>query len=110
MAPSEIAQVSTMPYPYSQRCRTATAKVANVSCNPYLTIYLEYVIECKDSVSLLNGPPVGREPQRKLSSVLHNENKIRSEPLSYSASALIAVFGRQLDIDTHIVAEQAEGY
>ena len=51
-----------MSYPYSKRSTNAAKVPAPPSFNPYQTKFNEYVLEGKDTVSLLEAPPIGRKP------------------------------------------------
>ena len=62
MAPDEKNCVSNISYPYSKRSANAAKVPAPPSVNPYQTKFNEYVLEEKDTVSLLEAPPIGRKP------------------------------------------------
>ena len=104
MAPSEITLVSNMSYPYSERRPTGK------SYNPFQTQFTDHVIDGKETVKLLEAPPITRKPQWKLRSFMHAEEKLTPKLKKYGAAALISVFGNHFDINTHVASEEAEDY
>lgn len=69
-------------------------------------------VDGKETVALSEAPHITRKAQWEMRSFLHCEKKLRSklESESYSAAALISVFGHQFNISTHVASDQAEGY
>ena len=103
MAPSEITKVSNMSYPYSKRRPTGKPY------NPFQTQFTEHVIDGKETVKLLEAPPITRKSQW-LRSFMHAEEKLTPKLKKYGAAALISVFGNHFDINTHVASEEAEEY
>ena len=104
MAPSEITTVSDMSYPYSKRRPTGKPY------NPFQTHFTEHVIDGKETVKLLEAPPITRKPQWKLRSFMHAEEKLTPKLKKYDAATLISIFGNHFEINTHVASEEAEEY
>ena len=94
-----------MSYPFPK----PTASLSS-SFNPFKTTFKNYVIDGKETVSLLEAPAITRKPQWKLRSFMHCEKKIRPKLNAYPATTLISVFGRHFDVNTHVAIEQADSY
>ena len=93
-----------MSYPYSKRY------AASKSYNPYHPRFTEHVIDGKETVKLLEAPPITRKPQWKLRSFMHAQEKLTPKLKNRDAASLISVFGNHFDLDTHIASEEAEEY
>ena len=100
-----------MSYPFKQSLAASRTNAVNSApFNPFKTRFIDRVIDGKETVQLLEAPPVTRKAQWKLRSFIHCEKKLRPKLETYSAAALIAIFGHHFDINTHVASDQAETY
>lgn len=68
------------------------------------------MIDGKETVPLLEAPPINRKPQWELRSFMHAEEKLTPILEKHGAAALVSVFGNHFDINTHVASEEAEEY
>ena len=96
----------------SNRTNTnATAgKPTTSSFSPFNTIFIDRMIDGKETVALLEAPPISRKTQWKLRIFLHVEKKLLPKLKLYSAAALISVFGYHFGVNTHVTNDQPDTY
>ena len=110
MAPTKKHGFSNMTYPFKLNNANTTSKPPVTKFNPFRTVFIDRVLDGKETISLLESPPVTQKAQWKLRSFLHCEKKLRPKLNSYSAAALISVVGKHFDFNTHVANDQAESY
>ena len=87
---------------------TSACKPPSAMFNPFKTIFIDRLIDGKETVSLLSAPPFTMMPQWKFISFMHAEEKLRPKLEKYGAFTLIYVSGDHFDINTSIVSEEVE--
>jgi len=106
MAQSDFTRVSNMSYPFS--ANRGYNNASSTSFNPFKTQFRDYLIDGKETVSLLEAPPITRKVQWKLRSFMCCEAKLRPKITTHSADSLISVIGQHFDVNTHVATTQAE--
>ena len=99
-----------MTYPFKRNNANTTSKPPATKFNPFRTVFIDRLLDEKETISLLESPPVTQKAQWKLRSFLHCEKKLRSKLNSYSEAVLISVVGKDFDFNTHVANDQAESY
>ena len=92
-----------MSYPYSRRITAG-------KYNPFQPKFTEHIVDGKETVTLLEAPPITRKPQGKLRSFMHAAEKLTPKLKKHDAVSLISVFGNHFDLNTHVASEEAEEY
>ena len=102
--------VSTITYPFKLNDANTTSKPPVTKFNPFRTVFIDRVLDGKETLSLLESSPVTQKAQWKLRSFLHCDKKLRPKLNSYSAAALISVVAIYFDFNIHVANNQAESY
>jgi len=105
MALSAFTLVSNMTLPFP-----ANRGSNNVSTpfNPFKTRFCDYLVDGKETVSLLEAPPITRKTQWKLRSCMNYVVKLRPKIKTHSADSLISVIGNHFHVNTHVATTQAK--
>ena len=97
-----------MYYPFS--ANRVTNNASSNTSNPFKTQFRDHIIDAKETVSLLEAPPITRNAQWKLRSFMYYKAKLCPKIITHSADSLILVIGQHFEVNTHVATAQAESY
>ena len=97
--PTDKHGFSTMTYPFNLNNANTSSKPPDTKFNPFRKVFIDYVLDGKDTISLFESLPVTQKAYWKLHSVLYCEKKLRLKLNSYSAAVLISVVGKNFDFN-----------
>ena len=100
MAQSDFTLVSNMSYPFP--ANRGSNNASSTSFNPFKTRFRDYLIDGKETVSLLEAPPITRKAQWKLRSFMYYEEKLRPKLFTHSAPSISSINGQIFDVNTHV--------